>query len=75
MGDKAERRARAERIAAAPQDYKVCAGCGSIVRRSAATCPLCAAYRFEEETGRVVEQARHLAENDASTPMGDSLVD
>jgi ribosomal protein L40E len=52
---------QAEKIAAHPEQYKVCEGCGSIVVMRAVTCPSCHAYRFDAEKGRVVAQAKDLA--------------
>ena len=57
----ADRAARAEKIIAAPDNFKVCEGCDSIVTARVASCPNCHGYRFDESPGRVVEQARHLA--------------
>lgn len=56
-----ERAARAEKIIAAPENFKVCEGCESIVAARVVTCPNCHGYRFDEAAGRVVEQARILA--------------
>jgi len=56
-----ERAARAEKIIAAPENFKVCEGCESIVAARVVTCPNCHGYRFDEAAERVVEQARLLA--------------
>jgi len=56
-----ERAARAEKIIAAPENFKVCEGCESIVAARVVTCPNCHGYRFDEAAERVVEQARVLA--------------
>ncbi|MCB1225245.1 MAG: hypothetical protein KDK99_05485 [Verrucomicrobiales bacterium] len=56
-----DRLQQAEKIAAQPQQYKVCEGCGSIVVARAVTCPSCHAYRFDAQPERVVSQARLLA--------------
>ena len=37
----AERAARAEKIITAPQEYKICEGCDSIVKARVASCPNC----------------------------------
>lgn len=57
----ADRAARAQKIIATPDDYKVCEGCESIVAERATTCPNCHGYRFDDAPERVVEQATHLA--------------
>lgn len=57
----AERAARAEKIIASPENFKICEGCDSIVTARVATCPNCHGYRFDESPERVVEQARELA--------------
>jgi len=56
-----ERAARAEKIIAAPENFKVCEGCESIVAARVVTCPNCHGYRFDEAAERVIEQARVLA--------------
>jgi len=53
--------ARAQKIIASPDNYKVCEGCESIVAERATACPNCHGYRFDEAPERVVEQATHLA--------------
>ncbi|MFZ9920613.1 MAG: hypothetical protein ACO3FQ_05580 [Terrimicrobiaceae bacterium] len=57
----ADRAARAEKIIAAPGNYKVCEGCDSIVTGRVVNCPNCHGYRFDEAPERVIEQARLLA--------------
>lgn len=56
-----DRAARAKKIIEAPQSYKVCEGCDSIVTSRVVTCPNCHGYRFDESPERVVGQARLLA--------------
>lgn len=57
----AERAAKAQKIIAAPGNFKVCEGCDSIVAMRVVTCPNCHGYRFDETPERVVEQATLLA--------------
>jgi uncharacterized paraquat-inducible protein A len=57
----AERAARAQKIIDAPQNYKVCEGCESIVARRVATCPNCHGYRFDLDEAKIVTQAKTLA--------------
>jgi hypothetical protein len=69
-----ERRMQAEAIMASPGDYMVCDGCGSILRRSAAICPLCKSYRFDTSEDRVIEQAKELGSREAKTISDDDWV-
>lgn len=55
------RKQAAERILAAPDSFKVCECCGSIVAAKAVVCPLCNAYRFDASRETVTLQARVLA--------------
>jgi recombinational DNA repair protein RecR len=64
---------QAEKIAAHPEQYKVCEGCGSIVVMRAITCPSCHAYRFDVSSVRVVSQARDLALRAASAVLATDL--
>ena len=57
----ADRAARAQKIIDAPQDFKVCEGCESIVARRVVTCPNCHGYRFNEDIGEIVAHAKALA--------------
>ena len=56
-----DRAARAKKIIGAPEHFKVCEGCESIVAARVATCPNCHGYRFDDSSERVVEQANLLA--------------
>lgn len=58
LEDRAE---RARKIIDAPEKFKVCEGCESIVTARVVTCPNCHGYRFDESPERVVEQAKTLA--------------
>jgi Zn finger protein HypA/HybF involved in hydrogenase expression len=60
-GPLAERAARAQKIIEAPQNYKVCEGCESIVTRRVPTCPNCHGYRFNLEEDEIIAQAKVLA--------------
>ena len=62
MGEKEDsRRKAAEQITGAPQRYKVCESCGSIVLKKSDVCPNCNAYRFDDSPEAVVAQAQLLA--------------
>ncbi len=56
-----ERREMATTIVNDPSSYKICLVCGAIVDRSAASCPDCYAYRFDEDPERVANRALDLA--------------
>lgn len=55
------RKQAAQKILAAPDNFKVCECCGSIVAAKAAVCPLCNAYRFDTSREAVTTQALLLA--------------
>jgi RNA polymerase subunit RPABC4/transcription elongation factor Spt4 len=57
----AERLARAQKIIEAPNNYKVCEGCESIVTRRVATCPNCHGYRFNLDEVEIIAHAKTLA--------------
>lgn len=69
-----ERARKAAKIIARPQDFKVCEGCDSIVKRQAADCPNCHSYRFDEEPQRVVLQAQILASREQTSVSADDLL-
>ena len=56
-----DRMQRAARIVGAPNNYKVCEGCESILSKNVATCPTCRGYRFDSDFGRVITHANVLA--------------
>jgi len=62
-----ERASAAAKILAKPADYKVCEGCGSIVLKKALLCPNCHAYRFDESTPLVIQQAELLGSREAAS--------
>ena len=54
-----KRKAAARRILRDIEHYKVCVGCESVILKKDAFCPVCDAYRFNEDTEytrRVVEE-------------------
>ena len=69
----AERAAKAQKIIAAPANFKVCEGCDSIVAMRAVTCPNCHGYRFDESPDRVVEQATILASRPQQSVTAEDL--
>lgn len=57
----AERAARAEKIIAAADQFKICEGCDSIVANRVTACPNCHSYRFNEDRDEVIAHAKLLA--------------
>lgn len=68
-----ERARQAEKIIAQPKDYKVCEGCGSIVKYATVICPVCKSYRFDEREEAIVEQAKILGSREATTITDEDL--
>ncbi len=68
-----KRAAQAGKILESPRAYKICEGCGSIVAINTVICPVCKAYRFDEDPDRVCEQARELGSREARTITEDDL--
>ncbi len=56
-----DRALRAQRIIDAPDHFKVCECCDSIVAAKVATCPNCNGYRFNADPLEVVTHAKALA--------------
>jgi rRNA maturation endonuclease Nob1 len=69
-----ERAAKAAKIAAEPELYKVCEGCDSIVTKRVATCPSCHGYRFIEEAESVIAQAKILGSREQRSVVSDDLL-
>ena len=57
----AERAARAEKIIAAADQFKICEGCDSILAERVTSCPNCHGYRFNPDRDEVIAHARFLA--------------
>jgi RNA polymerase subunit RPABC4/transcription elongation factor Spt4 len=56
-----DRQRRAAIVLSNPTGFKVCEGCESIIRSEASFCPLCHAYRFNEDPKDVIEGAILIA--------------
>ena len=41
-----DRKRRGQKIVANPEGYKICEGCGNILRRNVVICSSCHSYRF-----------------------------
>lgn len=50
-----------------PERFKICEGCGSILAETAAICPLCSAYRFNDNPMDVVKKAWDIASKEPTT--------
>jgi hypothetical protein len=59
----AVRQKRAEQIILELEQFKVCEQCNSISYKSASSCSVCGAYRFEEDPLQVREIARLMGAN------------
>lgn len=57
-----ERARRADKIVRNPVKYKICVGCESIVAAKVGICPNCHSYRFDNDPGSIVAQARVLGQ-------------
>ena len=68
-----DRARQADKIVKNPTQYKICEGCDSIVLARAATCPNCASYRFEEESTKVITQARILGMRQRTAVLASDL--
>jgi hypothetical protein len=69
-----ERAAKAAKIAAEPQLYKVCEGCDSIVTQRVAICPSCHGYCFTEDPDIVIEQAKILGSREQRSVVSEDLL-
>ncbi|MDO4220704.1 MAG: hypothetical protein Q4C88_01105 [Akkermansia sp.] len=54
-------------VANDPASYKLCAVCGAVVDRDAATCPDCTAYRFDTDPEHVLNRALDLGSKPRSS--------
>lgn len=68
-----ERSEKAAKIIAAPDQFKVCEGCDSIVTQRVALCPNCNSYRFDDSPEAVVAQAKALAARAQTTVTHEDL--
>ena len=68
-----ERILAAIQIMTRPSLYKVCEGCDSILRETAAICPSCKSYRFDYKELNVARKAKELAHSEQKTVTEDDL--
>ena len=68
-----KRKNAAIKIALNPQDYKVCEGCGSIVRFTASICPNCHSYRYNDDLSYIVKHAEILSKSEQKSVTKEDL--
>tara|TARA_B100001057_G_C22864605_1_gene955948 strand:- start:148 stop:390 length:243 start_codon:yes stop_codon:yes gene_type:complete len=68
-----DRARRADKIIKNPKNYKICAGCESIVAKKVIICPNCHAYRYIDSESMVVSQAQELGNREARSVLGADL--
>lgn len=56
-----------------PWLYKVCEGCDSILKETAAICPSCKSYRFDYKELSIAKMAKELANSEQKTVTEDDL--
>lgn len=69
----ADRAARAERIIAHVENYKICEGCDSIVASRVTDCPNCHGYRFNDDPAEVASHAKLLASRPQTSVTAEDL--
>jgi Zn finger protein HypA/HybF involved in hydrogenase expression len=70
----AERAAKAAKIVAEPQLYKICEACDSIVTKRVFTCPSCHGYRFNDGPELVIAQAKVLGSREKTGVLSEDLM-
>ncbi|MBV63395.1 MAG: hypothetical protein CMP45_02650 [Rickettsiales bacterium] len=68
-----DRARRADKIIKNPKNYKICAGCESIVAKKVTICPNCHAYRYINSESMVIAQAQELGNREARSVLGVDL--
>ena len=68
-----DRSRKAQEIINAPERYKMCEGCESIVAERVSTCPNCHGYRFDASAERVIDQARALGGREQTSVLAEDL--
>lgn len=63
----------AAKIAALPQNYKVCEGCDSIVGKATSICPNCHSFRFDSTPEVVIKQATLLGSREQRSVTAEDL--
>ena len=67
------REEQAAKIMMAPEKYKICRGCDSIVANSAKICPACHSYRFNNSLNEIIDHAETLASREQTTVKPEDL--
>ena len=68
-----DRARRADKIIKNPKNYKICAGCESIVAKKVTICPNCHAYRYIDSESMVIAQAQELGKREAKSVLSADL--
>jgi RNA polymerase subunit RPABC4/transcription elongation factor Spt4 len=68
-----DRARRADKIIKNPKNYKICAGCESIVAKKVIICPNCHAYRYIDSESMIIAQAQQLGTREARSVLGEDL--
>ena len=68
------RAAKAQEIAASPDDFQVCEGCDSIIAARVTICPNCHSYRFDGSAPRVIQQALELGSREQQSVTAEDLL-
>jgi len=75
MHTETETRQRAAlKIISAPENYKVCESCESIVTARVVSCPSCSGYRFDSDADRVRAQAQELAQRERQSVVEEDFL-
>lgn len=69
-----KRKAAAKRILRNIDFYKVCVGCESVIYREDVFCPVCDAYRFNENVDYIKRVVEVLANKEQSTILPDDFI-
>ncbi len=62
-----DREAIASGIINHPELFKICGGCGGIVKKETNVCPVCKSYHFNDNPWTVMKQAAELGQRPPET--------
>lgn len=63
----------AQKIINAPQDFKICEACESIVVANVVLCPNCHAYRFNQNEADIIHHAEILGSREQTSVTAEDL--
>lgn len=69
-----KRKAAAKRICENAEYYKVCEGCESVILFESVFCPVCDAYRFNEDHEYVKKIVNELAKRERTSVLPSDLI-